>query len=179
MGSIITLIQRMLSGLLNAIRTTTIQEELFVLGGAFSYEDYLIVPSGGAQIIFDPTAFEGTNLTFSPLIFAAESGPVLVDIYTGTDADDDGTLLIPSNRREGQPQPKSVIRLNPTVNSLGTKFAGDSVLASGAGIGNVNSNANSPGLPFEIDTSVKKALDIDNTSGGDIIFQIKLQWFES
>jgi hypothetical protein len=166
-------------GLANSQVVTTPSEELFIQGKAFSFEDYFTF--GAAQVknfIFDPTAFSGNQLVFNPFLFAASSGPLLIDFYANTDADDDGTLLVPSNRRSGFPAPVSVFRLNPTVNDLGTRFAGDSVPATGAGVGNTNGAGNQPGLPFEIDFSLKYAFTITNQDGADTIVQIKTTWFE-
>lgn len=165
-------------GLLGAGLVSSVQEDLFVAGKSFSLDKRLILPIGISRIVFDPTAFEGENFTFLPLFFAATAGPVLIDLYTGTVADDNGTLLTPSNRREGQPQPVSIIRLNPTINDAGTLFADDLVPASGSGVGNANGSTNGPGLPFEIDPTMKKMLLIDNKDGAGIYFQLKMTWFE-
>jgi hypothetical protein len=166
-------------GLTGGQVVTTPSEELFVAGKAFSFEDYFIFGSLEVKnFVFDPTAFAGNQIVFNPLLFAGSSGPLLIDFYAGTDADDDGTILVPSNRRVGAPAPASVFRLNPTINDLGARFAGDSVPATGAGVGNTNGAGNRAGLPFEIDFSVKYTFTITNQDGADTVVQVKTTWFE-
>jgi hypothetical protein len=163
----------------NSALIMTESEALFVLGKAFSFEDYFTFGQDEVKtFVFDPTALVDTQVVFNPLLFAASSGPVLIDFYAGTDADDDGTVLVPSNRRSGFPAPVSVFRLNPTINDLGTRFAGDSVPATGAGVGNTNGAGNQAGLPFEIDPTLKYAFTITNQDGADTIIQVKNTWFE-
>lgn len=153
------------------------QEELFIQGKSFSWEDRLTFDAGDVKVIvFDQSLYTGANLTVLPLIIGASSGPVLIDLYTNPTYDKDGTILMASNRREGKPQPKSVLRLNPSNVALGTRFSGDTVFASGTGVGNVNPGANVPGLPFEI--VADKALEITNTDGAGTIVQFKVTWFE-
>lgn len=179
MGSLVKLFQRIISGFIEAVRITTIQEELFVLGKAFSYEDYISFSAGETKtIVFDPTAFAGIQIAFNPISFSATSGPIKIDFYTGSDSDDDGTILEPSNRREGFPGPASILRLNPNNITLGDRFAGDLVPANGLGVGNANGGNNQPGLPFEIDFTLKKAITIKNEDGADTLVQLKITWFE-
>ena len=166
-------------GLLGAGKISTIQDELFVAGKSFSYEDYLTFGTDEVKnIIFDSSAFTGINLIFNPITFAAPAGPITIEFYTGTTSDEDGTVLQSSNRREGQPPAQSVIRVGDTNISLGTRFSGDLVPATGTGIGNTNPGSNQPGLPFEIDASVNHAIVITNTDGADVLVQIKMTWFE-
>lgn len=179
MGSVITLIQRMLSGVLNAIRTTTIQEELFVIGKAFSFEEYFSFGTDEVKtFIFDPTAFEGSQIIFNPIAFSASSGPVLIDFYTGTTSDGDGDVQQSSNRREGMPNAVSILTEGDSNITLGDRFAGDAVPSTGLGVGNTNGAANQPGLPFEIDITKKHAFTVENTDGSDVIITIKMTWFE-
>ncbi len=166
-------------GLLGAHLISPIQEELFVAGKAFSYEDYLLFGSSEVKnIIFDSSGFTGVNLTINPILFGAVSGPILIDFYTNTTFNEDGTILVASNRREGMPAPKSILRLNPTGLTLGDRFSGDMVTASGVGVGNANPGANLAGLPFEINPSKGHALAINNTDGAGVYVQIKMTWFE-
>lgn len=165
-------------GLVGAHKIATIQDELFVANKSFSLDKRLLIPINFTRIVFDPTAFTGDNFTFLPLFFAATAGPVLVNLYTGTDADADGTPLVPSNRREGQPQPVSIIQLNPTINDPGIQFADDLIPASGSGVGNANGSTNGPGLPFEIDPTMKKLIEFENKGGAGVYLQIKMTWFE-
>lgn len=173
-----TLLARMMTAL-NALRATTVQEELFVLGKAFSYEDYHTF--GAAEVknfVFDPTSFTGVNLTVNPFLFGATGGPVRIDIYYGTIANDDGTLLGISNRRFGFPAPESVLRLNPTGFTAGTRFAGDLVPGTGLNPATSNPSGNQAGLPFEINPDLKYALVATNDDGAGVVWQIKMTFFE-
>lgn len=163
----------------NSALVMTEAEALFVLGKAFSFEDYFTFGNLEARtFVFDPTAFTGDQIVFNPMLFAGSSGPVLIDFFAGVDADDDGTLLTPSNRRSGFPAPESVFREAPTINDFGTRFAGDSVPSSGAGVGNTNGAGNIAGLPFEINPALKYAITITNQDGAGTIIQLKTTWFE-
>jgi hypothetical protein len=162
------------------IVTGSIQENLFIQGKAFSYEDYITFAADEIKVIvFDSALFEGVNLTFNPIILGASSGPILADFYTGTTSDADGTILQASNRREGMPGPKSILRMDPSNIVLGTRFSGDTVFASGLGVGNANAGSNLPGLPFGLDPSINHAIEIENDDGAGTIIQIKMTWFES
>lgn len=159
------------------IITGTIQEELFLQGKAFSWEDRLTFGADEVKtIVFDMSLFTGGRLFLNPLIVGASSGPILIDFYTGPTYDLNGTILGASNRIEGKPAPKSVLRLNPTNVSLGALFSGDTVFATGAGVGNANPGANLLGNPFQIITD--KAITVTNNDGADTIVQFKLTWFE-
>lgn len=165
---------------LNAFLTTTVQEWLFVQGKSMSFEDYFTFSADEVKtFVVDPTSFTGVNLTFNPISLSATSGPVRVDFYAGTTADEDGTLLGASNRRSGFPAPVTKIRLNPSNISLGTRFAGDLVPATGTAPANSNGSGNQPSLPFEPSKTTKSAFTITNDNGADTIIQIKLTWFEA
>ncbi|MCK5612881.1 hypothetical protein KAR91_64000 [Candidatus Pacearchaeota archaeon] len=165
-------------GLLGAHLTSTIQENLFVEGKSFSYEDYHTFGADETKIIvFDSTAFEGENLIVNPFGFAATAGPIKIDFYTLVSNNDDGTELFASNRREGFPDPLSVLRLNPTGFS-GTRFAGDLVPATGISVPTGQGSGNQPGLPFELNAAIKHAIGMTNEDGADVVFQMKMTWFE-
>jgi hypothetical protein len=165
----------------NASRTTDVAGEQFVLGNSYSYEDYHIfaLADDTLTFVFDPTAFTGTNLTVEPISFCATSGPITIDFYTGTDADDDGTLLGASNRRATSSNiNEAILRLDPTINSIGTRFSGDLVPATGTAPANSSGGSNVSGLPFELDTSLKYAFVATNKDGANVYFCIKMTWFE-
>lgn len=159
------------------ILTGTLQEELFLLGKAFSWDGRLSFAADEVKnIIFDMDAFTGEKIFFNPLVVGASSGPIYIDFYTGSTYNTDGTILGSSNRVEGLPASQSILRLNPTGLTLGTKFADDTVFATGAGVGNANPGSNLLGVPFQIASG--KAISVTNKDGADTIVQFKLTWFE-
>lgn len=162
-------------GLLGAYLTSTIQEDLFVAGKSFSFEDYFTFAAAEVKnFMFDTSSFTGVNLSINPFIFYSTNGPVSIDFYTGSTFNKNGTLLQASNRREGFPFPQSKLRLNPTNLVLGTRFAGDIIPA----LDKASGNSNQKGLPFEINASINHGFTITNGNGDDNIIQIKMTWFE-
>jgi len=169
-----------LRGLAGQLVVGDIQENLFIAGFSFSWEDYLEYLADEEKIIvFDPTACSCAQIIFRPLIFAANAGPIKIDIYTEASYDaETGTLLGQSNRRETSSIPsEAILRLNPT-NFSGTKFAGDLVPSNGAAAPNASGNSNQQGLPFEIDLTKIKAIGLTNTDGNGVLVSHKLTWFE-
>lgn len=158
----------------------TIQENLFILGQSFSYEDWLVYGADETKtFVFDPTDCDCDQLVFNPFAFSAQSGPVEIKIYAPVTADDDGTILGVSNRRATSPiTPKGILRLNPSNIVLPAAFAGDLIPSTGTAPANSSGAENARGLPFEIITSVKYALTIKNTDGADVRIQFKTTWFE-
>lgn len=156
------------------------QEDLFVQGKAFSFEDYFIFAADEVKtIIFDSSAFEGENIAVNPFQFCAVAGPFLIDIYTGSSyTAETGDLLHASNRRESLPGPKSILIEDPSGVDLGTRFAGDLVVATGVAPAAGNGAGNMPSIPFEINAGVNHAITITNTDGNDIHFCMKMTWFE-
>ena len=179
---VIKLLARAMTAL-NAFLMTTTQEWLFVQGKSFSFEDYFNIDALGGgndtiDIVLDSSAFTGDNLTFTPPLFASDVGPITIEYFTGTVASDDGIILGASNRREGMPNPVSVLRRDPTISDDGTRFSGD-LIVSTTGILSQNGTGNIPGLPFEINSSVKHMIRIKNTNGQAGLVQIKMTWFEA
>ena len=168
------------TGFTGAPITTNIQENLFIGGFSFSWEDYLTFSADEVKtFVFDGTACSCAQITFEPLTFSADSGPITIDFYAGVTANSDGTLLGASNRRATSSNVTDAeFRLNPTGVSLGTRFAGDFVPSTGTGVGNTSGSASNPALPFEIDKDLKYAFVVTNKNGADTTVQIKSTWFE-
>lgn len=80
---------------------------------------FSITGSGVANIVIDGQAI-GDEKVFVVLplaITAFGSGPINIDMYFGTDADEDGTLWEGGNRNHLSVEtPGTIIRLNPTIN---------------------------------------------------------------
>lgn len=165
----------------NAFKTTNTQEDAFVNGLVFSYEDYLIYGDDEVKnFIFDPTAFTGTNLVITPPQFSASSGPITVEYFIGATADNDGTLLGISNRRGTSSNVnKAILRLAPSNISEGTRFAGRLIPATGVNPNQGSGNASGSNLPFEIDCSVKYLIRITNTDGAGVYVQTDFTWIEA
>ena len=171
------------SGAAGQIISSDIQENLFILGLSYSWEDYLTYSASEEKIfVFDPTACTCAQLVFNPLVFSANAGPITIDIYTSVSwTPGTGTLAVASNRRETSPNtPEAILRYGSaaTLGFSGTKFAGDLIPANGAAAPNAAGNSNPEGLPFEIDISIIKAVGLTNTDGNGILVSHKFNWFE-
>lgn len=161
-------------------RVSQLQEDLFIRGVSFSYEEYLTYNADETKtFVFDGTGCTCSQIIFNPISFTAIAGPVLIDFYAAVTANDDGTSLGISNRRATSDiETGSVLRLNPTGVSLGTAFAGDLVPATET-IGQTSQgSSNVPGLPFEIDKTLKYAFTVTNNNGTGTIILVKSTWFE-
>ena len=164
----------------NSINTIISRSESFWLKGkSFSFSDYFSFANGEVKtIVFDPTACDCNNVEFETILFAATSGPILIDFYALTDADDDGTILASSNRSNSTVTANSVFRLNPTINNIGTRFSGDLIPSTGTAPSNSSGATVAGGLPFEINKNIKYAFQITNTDGNDTYVQIDLTFYE-
>jgi hypothetical protein len=163
-----------------ALRTTNVQEEAFVSGKVFSYEDYKIFADGEiANYIFDPTAFTGTNLVVTPPSFSANAGPITVEYFIGAIANSDGTLLGVSNRRgTSTNENQAILRLNPTGLSDGTRFSGRLIPATGLDPKTASGVVSGSSLPFELNCAVKYLIRITNTDGEGVYVQTDFTWME-
>lgn len=164
----------------SSVRTRTILDEAFIRGNVFSYEDYRVMGADEVvDILFDPTDFSGQNLIITAPQFASSGGPITVDFYIGTDADSDGTLLDPSNRKgTSDIEPQSIIRLNPTINSVGTRFTGRVIPATSTAPATASNASAGSNIPFEIDTSYKYLIRFTNTDGAGVYLQTDFTWLE-
>jgi len=164
----------------DALLTTNVQENAFVSGNAFSYEDYLTYSTDEVKnFIFDPTAFTGENLVVTPPQFSSTGGPITVEYFAGATADNDGTLLGVSNRRGTSLKPnQAILRLNPSNISAGSKFSGRLIPANSQNPANAIGNSGGSFLPFELDCRVKYLIRITNTDGDGILVQTDFTWLE-
>lgn len=169
------------AGAAGQLVTGSIQENLFIQGRSFSYEDWLVYGADETKtFVFDPTACTCDQIVFQPFAFSAQSGPVEIEIFAPVTADDDGDVLGASNRRATSPiTPDGILRLNPSNIALpADRFAGDLVPASGTAPANSSGAENTQGLPFEIIPSIKYALTVKNTDGAGVRILFKTTWFE-
>ena len=180
-GGLIYRLLTSVKSIVGAIITMTFQMQLFVLGKAYSFEDYFVFAADEVvNIVVDPLLYKGLNLVVNPIAFSASAGPVTIDFYAGTDADADGTELEASNRRSTMlTLPKTVLRKNPTINNIGTRFAGDLVPSTGTAAANSTGATNARDLPFEISNKTKYTIKLTNTNGNDVYVGFKMTWFET
>lgn len=85
---------------------------------------FTIGSEGVVDLVFDGTAVTKEFIVFLPLtIKAFGAGPIYIDIYSGGDYSDNGTLIDCINRDTTSINDcESVIRLNPTITTTGTKL---------------------------------------------------------
>jgi len=146
----------------------------------YSWEDYLVYGADETKtVVFDPTACLCNQIIFEPLVFAADGGPIIIDVMTEVEYDPGtGSLLFASNRNENiDRQPGVILRLNPTGFS-GIKFAGDIVPSTGGNSPMGGGNVNPAGVDFEIDITKIKALQLTNKNGAGVYVLHKITWVE-
>jgi len=102
---------------------------------------FTIPANGVVDIVIDPTekgTFPKNTFVMLPLsINTSGAGPVEVDIYAGTDSDQDGTLWDSTDRNFDTPlTAHTTIRFNPTISTIGTKSPTEYCIYSVAGQGN-------------------------------------------
>ena len=165
-----------------AIPTINIANDKVMQGICFSIRRRIaLLASGVANVIFDPTAFTGTNLVLLPLGFDAIGGPIRVDIYGGATSDDDGTLWTPYNRDfTSATLAQSLVRLNPGNIVDGPADPIELFIPSdGTGAASSSSVSTEDALVVNLDFSHKYLLrftNIDATGGAEVGF--KANFFE-
>lgn len=169
-------------GTAGQLKVGSINEETFLLGKSFSFEDYFVFDTAEEKlIVFDPALYLGPQIFVEPVMVAASSGPILLDFYYDFIGASDGTLLSASNRLLGGSAPLSTLRENPTPtveDVYGTRFAGDMVPSTGVAAPNAKGAASAGGLLFQLNPTVKTAINIKNLDGDDVYVQLKITWYE-
>lgn len=100
---------------------------------AFSWSKrFSIAGLATVDIVIDPQAIAPKIGVVLPVSFKAiGAGPINIDFYFGTDANEDGTLWVGGNRdNRSSTTPSAVIRLSPTINNSGTKLPFEFLLMS-------------------------------------------------
>lgn len=155
-----------------------IQENLFVLGVSFSTIWRLIVPASPdvMDIIWDATAFTGTQITFNPITIESTGGPVHIDYFAGVTESGDGTLLPTINRRTAlSGSNQAIITVDPlTVSIVGALNYFSTFAGSGAKVGGDAAG----GSPVEVIPSLKYLLRLANQSNQPETVSIDATWFE-
>jgi len=131
------------------------------------------------DLVLDPTAYAGDGLIFLPVAYKATGGPVLIDFYAGTDADADGTLLVPTNRSLLSSNTTDMVwRSGATVNTAGT--AGGEFLVPSDGLAaSAKAGGESQGdLITILNPAIKYLLRITNSDSTEETIHVTLNWIE-
>jgi len=117
-----------------AVTTVDINSQKVFRDVAFSWSKrFTIGASATVNIVIDPTAL-GADIVpvVLPVNFTAvEAGPINIDLYFGTDSDEDGTLIVGGNRdNRSSTVPVVTVRLAPTINDDGTKTPFEAMIPS-------------------------------------------------
>lgn len=163
------------------IITGSIQENLFILGFSFSYANRSSIAAGAnLDLIFDATqATAIEQIIFTPLLYVATNGPVIVDlysdpVYTG------GSTVKGGNRRQTASNllSESNIILGAAVSDPGTLLPLPELIAASSSFFGDNGGSNVPGLPFEIDKTKKYLIRLTNQNGSAALVRTAATWFE-
>jgi hypothetical protein len=169
----------------NAKRITTVSDDLFVQGYAFSVRDvYPALAATDTYFHIDPTATSDLQIVFEPLLFVgAEAGPMVVTLYVGPTLTAGGrTPLLVTNRRATSSNVSQIVAEQvaaANVSSPGTKFSSRILASASAGGSFADQGAASAGgLPFEIDPTQEYLVRVDNQNGTDGQVELNAAWFE-
>lgn len=164
-----------------AIPSLALQNAKVFEGIAFSIRQRIaVVKSTSVDLIFDPTAFAGSNVVVLPFSFEAIAGPILVDIYSGATANDDGTLIPIYNRDfVSGSAPTTIARLSPTGVNVGPNPPLEYLIPSdGVGAGTTGGTGGDS-LVANIDFSKKLLMRLTNSDAvTDAIVGVKFDFFE-
>lgn len=163
----------------NALRISTIQEDLFIQGKSFTSRQIVVAPNAGQiDILIDARVCTCNQIVFAPLSFIADEGPITVELYVGVTISALGTLKTIFNRRSTSPTKNRLkIYSGPTVSDVGIKFSELLIPASSAAIF-INGSQSGPGLPFEINKELLYMARIINNNGADANVEYNATWFE-
>jgi hypothetical protein len=164
-----------------AIPFMTLSNAKVMEGIAFSMRKrFAIAKSTSIDIVLDPTAFTGKAWVVLPIAFEAIAGPILVDIYSGVTANNDGTLVSMFNRNLviGTP-PVAIARLDPTNVILpGTPPIEYLIPSDGQGA-TVQAGTGGDSLVANVDFSKKLLVRFTNSDTvSDAVVGVKVDFFE-
>lgn len=114
------------------------------------------------------------------LVLNLGDGPCDVLFYEGVTTSDDGSALLTYNRnRNSSRAPGTVLTKAPTVTDLGTlihdRYVGD---PGGQGANQIGANSAALGEEWVGAPSTKYLLRVTNNSGGNIIINFEMMWYE-
>lgn len=109
-----------------AITTVGINDQKVFQGVTFGYAKRFVLASEAvANIVIDPQLIPAEkSFVLLPFSFQASGGgPVNIDLFFGTDSDDNGAIWEGVNRDATSfNSPDTIIRHNPTINDVGTQL---------------------------------------------------------
>lgn len=165
-----------------SIETIDIAEEKVFQSKTFSIaKRHTLTASSTNDIVIDTTGCSCDYLVFQPVAFKAYgAGPVNIDMYFGVDADEDGTLWGSVNRDNVSAETSPVdIRLNPTINDVGTKLPVEFVIFSnGTAAVAVAGGESREGLIFVARQDGKYMFRVINTEANPAFFHVSATWYE-
>ncbi len=169
--------------LIGANVTEELQNNLvFTRERVFSISKRFTIPSSGVvDIVFDGTGISGNFLVFLPVFFQGfGAGPIEIDLYAGTNADDDGTEIICFNRNElSSKDCEMVVRLNPNINDIGTKLPVEFEIPSDGTPATSTLGGQAGGtVVTNINKAAKHMFRLTNTEASIARCVIAANWFE-
>lgn len=159
-----------------------IAEEKVFEGYTFSISKRLTLAlSSTNDIVFDTTGCNCDYLVVQPVSFKAYgAGPINIDMYFGTNTDEDGTVWESINRDNTSLNTSGLVaRLNPTINDVGTKLPVEfAVFSDGvAAVASVGGETRE-GLVFNARTDGKYMFRVINTEANPAFFTFAATWYE-
>lgn len=133
------------------------------------------------NIVIDTSAVTSDFLVFLPVVFKAfGAGPINVDLYFGTDADEDGTIWQSTNRDNTSSNTSSVVvRYNPTINNDGTKLPPEfTIFSNGTAAVAEAGGETREGLVFNARKDGKYMFRVVNTEANPAFFHMSATWYE-
>lgn len=149
------------------------------LGMVWHSSDRDSIANGASlDLLLTPPAFSFPHLRKA--VFNLGDGPCDILAYEGVTTSDDGTAAPVFNRnRNSANTPNTVLTTGPTVTDLGTlihdRYVGDT---GGQGSHQVGSVSAGLGEEWILQPEVKYLIRITNNSGGDIIVNYEMMWYE-
>lgn len=141
---------------------------------------FTVIKSSSLDVIFDCTGFVGRKIIVLPLSFDALAGPILVDIYSGATANNDGTFIPIANRDfTSSRAPQTIARLSPTGVDVTGLIPLEYLIPSSAVGVNATGAASGESLFVNLDCSKKILMRLTNQDATtDAIIGTKLDFFE-
>ena len=169
----------------NAFITTNTQENEFVKGNVYSYEDFTIYAASQVKYLYlDCSLYTGQNFVVFPPAFSSSSGPVTIEFFADPTVVAPGTELGVSNRRGTSLNVNTAKLYNvdditgTNITDEGTRFTGRVIPATGTAPANSSGSVSSGALPFELNTAVNYLIKITNLDGAGVYIQTDFSWME-
>jgi hypothetical protein len=169
-------LKRQASGDKSGLRVTSFEEDNIFQGIMWGLNRVYTLATGKHYFLIDPAAC--AYVVLIPFKYKTSKGPVIVTNYCDSDYSG-GTIQPIMNRdlRITTPPSCAIIKKDPTGTSLGTCKV--SSLVGGAGTPqSAQAGADIGIYPYIVDITKTFLMEIDNLSGGEIYFELDINWFE-